>query len=576
MAASAADLAARAQALNARRVETFGGTGLELAGTGALRTEHPRVPCDIVQIGGLLLFGGNPPAGHGRPTAVGDVLTLYRPHHPAGGDGGAPSFEAAGPDAVPGLLDDPGFRRDFEELYRYYRQARLLRLRRTGTLLLAVFAIGERPTDIRVLRWRVAPDGSCAYLDAKGERDHTTPPAHDVAWTPAGREDHVPGRHPHVSVAGLLYVSTVGGFLTVKADDDTETAEGIHSEPVDDPLQSLADAEISHARVGPLVLLRVLPYNETAHRHLVFNTRTQEVVRLDGIGQGCRRLPDDQGVVFPGGYCLADAPAGSAARTFDTDTEGLEYENAVRSPNGEDVLHVFHAPARGRTLLLPYNLIRREVSAPIPALGHALFEDGTLVVLRGAAGDTADGGGTAGGEAVRTHPVQLWHTPYVSDAHAAAHPAGTGPLARIGNAELVRAVSDCLSAARMAEGAPPTVTALEAVTAACARITDQYPWLGAPGPAGDVAELEALGEPLRTLRETAEQTVEEYARVAELRDRAAAAVAEAAGRVTALVRRARGEAPDTATGWVGLLAELRRAQGAVESLRELRHADTGH
>ncbi len=577
MAAAAADLAARARALNDRRVEVFGGAGLELAGAARLDTGRPRVPCDAAAVGGALLLGANPPAGHGRPESVADVLTLHRLRVEGGGP---PAFEPAGPDAVPGLLDDPRLHRDVEELFRYYRHARLLRLRRTGPLLLAVFSIGERATDIRVLRWRAEDGGAVAYLDAKGERDHldraprSARTAQDVVWTPAAREDHVTGRHPHVAVdGGTLYVSTVGGALTVKTVNDTETAEGVHSEPVEDPLQALADAEIAHARVGPLVLLRVLPYNETAHRHLVFNTRTGEVLRLDGIGRACRRLPDDQGVVFPGGCYLADAPAGSAARTFEADTEGMEFEAEVRSPNGEDVLYVFHAPARGRSLLLPYNLIRKEAAAPIPALGHALFDDGTLAVL----------GEAAGGEETAAHPVRLWNTPYALRPRAAG-PAGDGPLARVGNAELVRGISDCLSVVRLAEGVTgwtargagggglPTAAALEAVTAACARAADRHHWLDAPGLA---EELEGLGTPLRTLREAAEQAVAEYARVAELRERAAAAVEETAARTTALVRRARGEVPGEAAGWVALLAELRRARGAVETLRELRHADPG-
>ena len=102
---------------------------------------------------------------------------------------------------------------------------------------------------------------------------------------------------------------------------------------------------------------------------------------LDGLGRGCRRLPDEQGIVFPGGYYLADVPAGSAARTFDTETKDLAYEGLVRSPNGEDVLYVFHARAEGRTLLLPYNVIRKEVATLWQTRGWSLLDDGTLIVL---------------------------------------------------------------------------------------------------------------------------------------------------------------------------------------------------
>ncbi|WP_344259809.1 DNA repair ATPase [Streptomyces sodiiphilus] len=551
MTAAAAQLAERAQRLNSRRIETFGGSELELVATDRIRTEHNCVPRDIVQVGGYLLFGYNVHFGLKQTTDIGDVFGLHR--YTAGEDGR--HFLPAPADAVPGLLDDPGFRRDFAGLYRYYQQAQLLQLRTVGSLLLAVFRTGERITDIRVLRWRLHPDGRPEYIDAKGERDHVYPPSHDVEWTVTGRDDHVAGQHPHVSIDGVLFVETLGGTLTLKVEDNTDSGEGLYSEPVEDPLQSLADADIAWARVGPLILLRVLPYNESAHRYLVFNTRTREVVRLDGIGQACRSLPEDQGIIFPGGYYLAAAPPGSAARTFDTDTSDLEYERAVRSPNGEDVLYVFHARADGRTLLLPYNLIRKEVANPLPSHGFSLFEDGTMALFRA---DTD--------EPTRVHPMQVWRTPFVSDAHAAGQPQGDGPLARLGNAELVRGISDALTVARMADELEPGTAVFEAVVAVCSRLADQYHWLTLEG-------LEGIHEPLATLRGTAEQVIDEYERVLELRRQAAAAVEEAAAEATALVRRARGEAPKGATEWVTVLTGLRRAQGRVESLRDMRHID---
>ncbi|MFD7447391.1 DNA repair ATPase, partial [Streptomyces sp. NPDC059909] len=57
-----------------------------------------------------------------------------------------------------------------------------------------------------------------------------------------------------------------------------------------------------------------------------------------------------------------------------------------------------------------------------------------------------------GGEPTRVHPVQLWRTPYVADTRADAY-GGDGPLARVGNPDLVRALGACLSLARTARGA---------------------------------------------------------------------------------------------------------------------------
>ncbi|MEU6379317.1 DNA repair ATPase [Streptomyces sp. NPDC046909] len=539
--AQAADLARRAEALNARRTEEFGALRLELAGTERLRTQHACVPRDIVSVGDTLLFGHNVFLGLKPETTVGDVFALYDR-----------DLNRLADDAVPGLLDDPAFVREFSALYRYYRQAHLLQLRRVDGKLLAVFQTGEKAGDIRVLRWSVTEDGQAAFLDARGDRDHVFPPAHDFEWTPATREDHVLGRHPHVSVEGEVFVETVGGTLTVKVENNTETGEGIYSEPVAEPLQSLADADIAYARVGVLILLRVRPYKEDTDRHLVFNTLTRTVVRLDGIGRACRRLPEDQGIVFPGGYCLATG----SHKTYELDTADLEFEREVRSPNGEDVLYAFHARVEGRSLLLPYNMIRKEVATPLSCHGWALFDDGTLIVLR------ADGD-----EPQRVHPVQLWNSPFVSDIHAAARPAGTGPLARVGNADLVRGISDCLSLTRAVAETTPTSEVYEALAAACVRAADSYHWLGDP-------ELGDLLGPLTQVRATAEQVLAEFETVQALTRQAADALAEAAARVAGVVRRLRGEAPRSAAAWVTGLTELRHAQGHLLTLKDLRYADT--
>ncbi|MET7487611.1 DNA repair ATPase [Streptomyces sp. NPDC005538] len=544
LAAQAAELARRAEALNARRTEEFGSTRLELTATERLNTEHPALPSDIVAVGDVLLFGHQVSVGITRETTVADVLASHDRH----------DLLRLPEDAVPGLLDDPDFVREFAALHRYYRQARLLQLRRVDGKLLAVFRTGEKADDIRVLRWALREDGRAAtFLDAHGERDHVLPPPYDFEWTETTREDHVPGRHPHVRIQDGLYVDTVGGTLTVKVEDNTETGEGIYSEPVDEPLQSPADAEIAYARVGALVLLRVRPYKEEAHRFLVFNTLTKGVVRLDGIGLSCRRLPEEQGIVFPGGYCLATG----AYKTFEVDVVGLELERVVHSPNGEDVLFAYRARVPGRSLLLPYNLIRKEIATPLSCQGWALFDDGTLMVLSEAGEE----------EAARVHPVRIWRTPYVSDTHAAAQLTGSGPLFRVGNADLVRGISDCLSLTGAVAGMEPTTEMYEALVAACVRAADSYLWLGD-------AELGDLGGPLADVRVTAEQVLTEFETVRTLTARAADALVAATDRLTTLVRRLRGEVPRDAAGWVVGLTELRRAQGHLLTLKEMRYADT--
>ncbi|QNP71179.1 DNA repair ATPase [Streptomyces roseirectus] len=544
--AQAAELTRHTEELNARRIQEFGATGLALTGTDTLRTEHPGLPRDIVAIGDFLLFGYDTAADvHGRPERqVADVLALYDRE-----------LNRVPGDSLPGLLDSPEFLREFTALHRYYRQASLLRLRLTDDRLLAVFRTGEKTDDTKVLRWSQAPTGHPEFLDARGDRDHVRPESHDFPWTEVLRDDHVQGRYARLPEG--LRISTSDAALTLT----TDTGDTLHTEPVTEALQSLADADIAHARVGPLILVRVRPYREDTHRYLVANTLTRTAVRLDGIGQACRRLPDDQGIVFPGGYCLASG----AHKTFDLDTEGLEFEREVRSPYGEDVLYAFSttgatssatSPAfstTGTTLLLSYNTIRKEFAAPLPCQGWARWDDGELVVLR------------AGDEPGRVHAVQRWTSPYVSDTHAETGGGGEA-LGRVGNADLVRGIADCLSIARSVGETTATVEGHEALVAACVRAADTHHWLAD-------AELGGLGALLAAVQATAEQVLAEFRTVRTLTRQAADALDEAAERLASTVRRLRGETPRTASAWVTALTELRRAQGHLLTLKEVRYAD---
>ncbi|MFF7991579.1 DNA repair ATPase [Kitasatospora xanthocidica] len=539
LARSAAELADRAQALNARRVEEFGGGELRLTGTGRLTTARACLPQDLTAAGGLLLLGTGPTDAADGAEDFTDVLGLHRPDlSPAPAEGT--------------LLDDPRLRQDLADLRRYFRDARLVRLRPAEGRLLAVFRTGPAATDVRVLRWRLddgTGDARPAYLDGRGERDHTPADGQQLAWTALTRDDQLPagpGRPPRADLAGELHLGVDGGRLTLTAPDGPE----LHREPLTEALQTLADAQIAHARLGTLLLVRVRPYQEETVRHLVVHLPTGKVTRIDALGQACLRLPADQGVAFPGGCHLVDG----TVHTFDQPVDGLVYERTVLSPNGEDVLYEFRSPADGRALLQPYNSVRQEATAPLPCQGYALLADGTLIALR-----PAEDGPT------RLHPVQLWQTPFTSERFAAEQPPGTGPLARIGNADLVRGLADCLALARLAAAGSDTLAGHRAVLTACTRTADRHHWLGQSG-------LGGLAAPLAEIRDTARQVIAEYEAIAQLTAHAARQTEETAEHVEGLLRTARGETLADAAEWVDRLTGLRRAQGRVEALRDLPRA----
>ncbi|QMU77810.1 DNA repair ATPase [Streptacidiphilus sp. PB12-B1b] len=537
LAERAAELGRQAAELNTRRQLAFGSRGLELAGAVRPRTAGAATGCGLVAVRpGVLLLGTS------APELAEGLLSLH-----------ALDGSPLEPSAVPGLLDDERFHRDLAELLRYFRGARLAELVRTAAgRLLAVFRTGENEGDIRVLRWQLT-ERQAEYLDNHGERDLPRPPAFELPWAATGRDQHDRGRIRIDGGEGAVTVAATGGSLTVRAVPGDRT---LFQEPVDDPLQSLADAAVAHASAGPLLLLRIRPYNEAADRYLVVNTRTWSVRRQDSLGLGVRLLPAEQGLIFPGGYELADGSHRAFRVDGGPDAQELRFDAVLAAPNGEDLLYVLRRPGSARTLLLPWNTVRREAAAALHGAAHALLPDGTLALLK------------PDREPVRTHELQLWSTPFTSAEYAAAQPVGDGPLERIGNADLVRGIADLLDVVRTATAAAaPTADRAAAAPAlildGCAKAADRHYWLGDAG----------LAEPLAELRSAAEQLAAEQARTAALADRAAEALEQAREQAAALVRRSHGEPPADADGWTALLAELRRAHGRTRTLRELPQHD---
>lgn len=221
----------------------------------------------------------------------------------------------------------------------------------------------------------------------------------------------VEGRFPHLNILDTLFVETIGGDLTIKVENNTEVGLGIYREEVMDKTQSLDDAQVEFARLGSLLLLKVLPYREEQWRYLVFNSLTGKVERIDAIGLACIQLPEDHGIIFPGGYYLQNGEY----RTFEQSMEGMRFKRSVRSPNGEDVQYVFYHPEQGRNVLLTYNLINRQLQNPLFGHGYARLEDGRMVIFA-----------AEGEEPTRIHPMQVWQTPFCTEEYAARQPARSG------------------------------------------------------------------------------------------------------------------------------------------------------
>ena len=197
----------QARALNDARLSEFGSSDLSVVSRVRVRTENNCVARDMVQIGDYLLFGYNVFIGLKKETHIEDVFSLFKLKND---DDDNYSLEPASYENS--FLAAPSFQSDFLELYRYYKQTRLVQLTVKDGKLLAGFQIGERLEDIRVFRWSVSADGKdIKYIDNRGERDIQLPSAYDFEWIQTDRENTVHGRHPHINILDKVFVETING-----------------------------------------------------------------------------------------------------------------------------------------------------------------------------------------------------------------------------------------------------------------------------------------------------------------------------------------------------------------------------
>lgn len=531
--------------LNEARMAEFGGSDMAVIGRARVRTENNCLPRDIVQVGEYLLFGYNVFIGLKTETKVKDVFSLFQLKK---SDDQVEIVEAS---SASTFLDDASFKRDFDELYRYYKNARLLQLTQRDGKLLAGFQIGERLEDIRVFRWALSADGATAtYIDNRGERDIRLPPAYDFEWIKTTREDVVNGKHPHINILDQIFIETVGGDLTVKVENNTKTGLGIYREPVDDDTQSIDDADYLYAELGSLILLKIRPYREEDWRYLVYNKLTQDVIRIDAIGSSCVQLPEDHGIVFPGGYYLQTGQY----KTFDDTSNKMLFKRSIRSPNGEDVLYVFYQPEGGIVGLFAYNLIEKTLQNPIYGDGYALAEDGTMVIF------------VAHEEPTRVHPMQVWQTPFYSDEFASKEPPKQNFFGRVGNAELVRGISDLYAVSRIIENQSVTVQLYEELRKAALKLFDDHYWIGEE----DAAAVEPV---LKEIVGTAELAIDEFEKVQSIRTQSQRALDEAASEQATLIAQVRTGSWHTVEDYVTALDSIRKQRGHLATIKEYRYID---
>jgi hypothetical protein len=537
--ASGAELQQRLEKLNAERKAVFGAIDTQLLGTSRITTTNNCVPWDMVAVGRRFIFGFNVVIGLKTETELGDVFGVYQYANR--------EFQPLGLE----MLQNPQFLEEFRNLYRYYKNTQFVKFAVRGPHLFMVFRVGKSATDIKTFKWLLDEENdTLSYLDNRSDHEYTYPPQQEFAWKRATRDMQVAGKYPHISIEDKVFVETIGGDLTIKVENNTETGRGILAEPVADKDQTLDDGEVYYAVLNNLVLLKIKPYQEADYRYFLFNAKLRTAQRLDALAEACVLLPDGQGLIFPHGFYLQTG----ASKLFDNGLRNMLFEKCLASPNGEDFLYVFYNREDGTYLLLSYNLIAQRVDNPIICHGYALFEDGELCYFR------------ADDEPKKHHAVQIWQTPYVAPDYELPQ-TQESTLYKLGNKEIVRAMAEVQEVLTLASKEDSYAGLYLDLVRRTTTLADAYHWLADPA-------AQALAEPLGEIRQTATAAIEEFDKVRAIRKSTADTTQRVLGQADELRARI-ARLPDVTevNDYVRLLAELRSARGEVISLKELRYAD---
>ncbi|MEL6853237.1 MAG: DNA repair ATPase, partial [Bacteroidota bacterium] len=528
----------RMEELNQARKEVFGTVETQLLANDRITTSNNCIPQDMVAIGHHFLFAYNVHIGLRTEIKMEDVFSAYR------FEGKDHSFHEEALD----LLADAQFHEDFHNLYKYYKDTVFAKFALIGPHLFMVFQVGKNTSDIKTFKWAIGED-KLTYLGNRFDHEFRYPAQHEFSWKRTSREMHRRGTHPHVSIEDRLFVETVGGDLTIKVEDNTDSGLGIYQEPVEHQEQTLDDADIYYADLGNLVLLKVRPYQEKEWRYLIFNEKMQEVLRVDALEEACVRLPDEQGIIFSNGYYLQTGNY----KIFDKVLADLHFEKRIVSPNGEDFLYVFFQPLSGEYVLLPYNLVAQEVDTPIICHGFTIFPNGELCYFR------------AESEPGRHHVVQVWQTPYGQTSQVPNGKADTY-LYKVGNKDLVRGMAECNEVLTLLNREDSYGNLYIDLVKKTGDVVDSYYWI-------NHADAFTLSEPLNAIRETAASAIDEFEKVRRIKKNTAESFSTTARNLEDLLDKIKRKKPQKIEQFVGYLSDLRALKGEIIALKDLRYAD---
>ena len=528
------ELKQRLEQLNTNRKTVFGAVETALLGSERIITDNNCVPRDIAPVGSQFIFGYNVHMGLKSKVELENVFSIYEFKDR--------SFHKLSLS----MIQDKQFLSDFTELYTYYKNTFFAKFSVSGIYLYMIFQIGKNSSDIKAFKWLIEKD-KLTYIDNRSDHEVKASNESEFKWERVRREDQREGLHPHISIQDKLFVETIGGDLTIKVEDNTTTGKGIHSEPVEDKDQTLDDSEIYYAVVGHLVALKIRPYKEKEFRYFIFNTKLQNVIRIDAIKDACMFLPDNHGLIFPKGYYLQSGEY----KVFDVEHNSFVFEQRIDSPNGEDFQYIFYNPENGMYLVYSYNLIAQSLESPIICSGYSHFQNGEMIVFKHE------------NEPRKNHMLQIWQTPYVGK-NFILESQSDSTLFNIGNKEIVRCMADCTLVFNIIQKEESYTSIYVDIVKNTIHIMDSYFWISKK-------EAFNIKEVLNEIKETSSHAVAEFEKVIKIKGATEKQMNAVEIKAHKLIKESTFGNIDHINQYVEILEKLRIIRGEIVSLKDLRY-----
>lgn len=530
------ELKERIEKLNDSRKEVFGSIETVLLSSERIITEHNCVPRDMAPINEAFLFGYNVNIGLKSKVELSDVFTIYK-------------FRDRTFTKMPlDLMKDPQFLKDFDDLYKYYKNTFFAKFTITEPFLYMIFQTGKSATDIKAFKWQIAGD-KLTYVDCRSEHEVKFMEKNEFNFIKATRDDQRSGLYPHISILDKVFVETVGGDLTIKIEDNTQSGKGIYSEAVEDKDQNLDDADIIYADLGELVILKIKPYKENEYRYFIFNNKLKNVVRIDSIKDTCILLPGNHGLIFPKGYYLQNGEY----KIFDVPADGAVFDQVISSSNGEDYQYIFYNPETGIYLIYSYNMIDQAIDTPIVSSGYSHFNNGEMLVFKPES------------EPRKNHMLQIWQTPYVGKNYV-GESHNDSILYNIGNKDIVNCMADCMIVFKLIGKGESYQSIYVDIVKETEDILDTYFWI-------DKQEAFSLKEVLLRIKETSSFAIGEFEKVVRIKNATTKQISDVKNESEELLKKLDYGTFDSIDEYVKVLAEIRNLRGKIVSLRDLRYTD---